>query len=170
MSDWTQHGKRLCIVAFTNALLCACGSTSLLAPSEPKSQPIDVQLVAAADANPDLDGRASPLVVHVFVLKDSAAFGAAGFDALTRDAATVLGDALQAHEQRIVRPSQTLFFTLKVDPEASYVGAVAEYADVLGAQWRSGIAAPEKRLLKLLSRKSIRVDLGRNDVRVDAID
>lgn len=150
-------------------LLAGCGGgVPLLAPGPPKPMDVEVSLVAAADVNPNRQGRASPIVVHLFVLKDSGAFDDADIDTLTGDPATALGAALLAHEQRIVRPGESALVTLKIDPAATYVGTAAEYADALGAQWRAGIAAPEKRLLDLLSSKAIKVDLGRNAVKMVA--
>ncbi len=58
------------------ALLAAC------AGGPPKPAVAKAQLVVASDVNPDAEGRASPVVVRVYQLKEEGAFNSADFFAL----------------------------------------------------------------------------------------
>jgi type VI secretion system protein VasD len=150
--------------------LVGCSAPALIAPSAPKPRTLEVQVLASTDVNPNAEGRPSPILVHLYVLKDTGSFSGAKFDPLTRDPAAALGEALLSSEMQLVRPGETPTIPIKVDPEAGYIAAVAEFARVMDSQWSAVMAAPDKRLLDLMSTKKIQVALGQNSIRIASSD
>jgi type VI secretion system protein VasD len=146
-------------------LLAGCGGAAALAPA-PAARTVELAFKASADLNPDSSGRPSPVVVRIFVLKDSGGFLSASFDQLTTNPVESLADALLSQERQIIRPAESGVLQLKIDPTATHLGAVAEYRDSIGSQWRAVMAAPERKLLDIVSRQSLQIDLSRDTVTI----
>lgn len=109
-------------------------------PPPPVTTPVNLQLVGAANMNPDVRGRASPMALRVYALKTSSGFDTADFFALfEKDVATLGGDLIKK-EEVLLKPgeSHTLSFVLPAD--ATAIGILAAYRDLSRAQWRQTIA------------------------------
>ncbi|MDR0779437.1 MAG: type VI secretion system lipoprotein TssJ [Pseudomonadales bacterium] len=122
-----------------DCLLAALGGTLALAAgcaSKEVVTPVSLNLVAAANANPDANGRASPLAVRLYVLKASSAFSSADFFSLyDKDSATLGADLLQ-REEALLRPGETKSFNFSLKPDAQAIGVIAAYRDLERARWR----------------------------------
>jgi len=141
--------RRAFLLAGAGAFVAACAS----APP-PQQQPVapvvldpvtlQVTLIASADVNPDVRGRASPLSVRIFELRSRSAFDAADFFSLYDREQATLGTELLAKEQYILRPGDTQGYTRKAQGESRFLGVVAAYRDLEGSTWRvaAGIAPP----------------------------
>jgi type VI secretion system protein VasD len=147
------------------AAMTGCGGAAALVPP-PAARSVEIAFRASADLNPDGTGRPSPVVVRIFVLKDSGGFLSASLDQLTTNPVASLADALLSQERQIVRPGESGVLRLKLDPSATHLGAVAEYRDSIGSQWRAVMAAPERKLLDIVSRQSLQIDLSRSAVTI----
>ena len=110
--------------------LNACGG------APPKPTPAKVTLAAAADANPDSAGRASPIVVRVYQLKEEGAFQAADYFALVDKEQDTLGASLLAREEYELQPKESRTLELKIAPEARFVGAIAGFRDLRNSKWK----------------------------------
>jgi type VI secretion system protein VasD len=148
-------------------LLAGCGGAPSLAPA-PAARTVEIAFKATADLNPDSSGRPSPVVVRIFVLKDSGSFLSASFDQLTTTPGESLAEALLSQERQIIRPGEAGVLQVKIDPAATHLGVVAEYRDSIGSQWRAVMAAPERRLLDIVSRQSLQIDLSGSAVKIVA--
>jgi type VI secretion system protein VasD len=127
------------LVAATLAItLVAC------APSPPKDLNVSGTIVAAADVNPDPEGRPSPIVVRVYQLQSSAKFNNADFFALYDDATAALGADMIAFDEFTLRPGQSLQYAAQFKPNAKFIGVIAAFRDINGAQWRADLELPEK--------------------------
>jgi len=134
--------RRAFLLAGAGAFVAACAS----APP-PQQQPVapvvldpvtlQVTLIASADVNPDVRGRASPLSVRIFELRSRSAFDAADFFSLYDREQATLGTELLAKEQYILRPGDTQGYTRKAQGEARFLGVVAAYRDLEHAKWRT---------------------------------
>lgn len=148
-------------------LLSACAST------EPKpKQPIRLEMTvnAKADVNPDDRGRAAPIVVRVYELKNDGAFEAADFFTLQNQDKTILADDVVKREEFQLRPGEHRSIVRRADPEATAIGVLAAYRDLSKSVWRAVYAipsAPDKAWYRIFTPKlKLNIDLDANAVRV----
>jgi len=132
------------------ALGCAWGVAASLAmaacaSNPPKPADAKMTLVATADVNPDLSGRASPIVVRIYQLKSDAAFKNAEFTAVYGDEQKALAAELISREEFVLAPSERRPLQLKVAPEAKFIGVLGAYRDIRNAQWRVLVPTPLKK-------------------------
>ena len=127
---------RRCVLAGGLALVvagCAAGPRV----SEPTT--LVIRLQAAADVNPDLRGRATPLDVRLFELRSASAFETADFFALyDRDQSALAADLL-AREQVVVQPGESRSINRQAKPETRFLGVLAAYRDLERAVWRASV-------------------------------
>lgn len=156
------RGARISVLA---VLLTACASEP---PPPPPPKPISaiVTISAAADVNPNRSGRASPIFLRIYQLKDDAKFLNGTFDDVTARSDSVLAAAVIARDERMVEPGATTDVTLEVPPETRLLGVVAEYSDLAGSQWRAASPAPQGGLLTLFESHSLLITVGRQAVAV----
>jgi type VI secretion system protein VasD len=67
------------------ALLSACAS------APPKPDPVDMQITATADVNPDMQGRPSPVILHIIELSSTEQFNRLDYMGLTQPSGAGLG-------------------------------------------------------------------------------
>ncbi|MCW8128136.1 type VI secretion system lipoprotein TssJ [Microbulbifer halophilus] len=80
------------------------------------------------DVNPDNDGRASPVVVRVFMLADDRQFAREDFLNLYENAESRLGrDLLDTVILKEFAPGEQRLETLELSPEVRYIGLLAEF-------------------------------------------
>jgi type VI secretion system protein VasD len=138
-------------------------------PPPPQAIDVEVRVIAAGDINPNRSGRASPVFLRVFELRDASKFLNAEFDDVTLHADTTLAAALIAREERMVEPNSTLKLDLKIDPQARLLGVVAEYSDLANSRWRATSPAPAGGLLTLFKDQSLVIRLDRQAVSAAAV-
>jgi len=140
--------RALGLTLLATLLVAGCGSTP------PKPMATKGQIVASADVNPNSSGRASPVHVRIFQLKEDGAFLGADFWALVDKEQETLAASLVQRQEFDLSPGETRDFELKIDPAARVLAVMAEYADYRNAQWRAVAQAPNKSLLDLVKKKS----------------
>ena len=164
-STRTARARAAVAALLAFAALVGCKSAP---PAPPKPIDVQVNVVAAADLNPNRNGRASPVFLRVFQLRDASKFLNAEFDEATLHSDTVLAGVVIAREERMIEPATTVALPLKIDPETRLLGVVAEYYDVSNSQWRATSPTPEGGLLTLFKSQSLVIQLGRQAVTVAA--
>jgi type VI secretion system protein VasD len=97
---------------------------------------LDLKLSASDQLNPDLNGRASPIVVRLFELKHPVAFENADFFSLYGRAKEFLASDLVASEELDLHPGETVELKLRVEDSSRYVGIIAAYRDLPKTTWR----------------------------------
>jgi type VI secretion system protein VasD len=138
-------------VATLLALMCALvGCKSAPPPLKPLQ--ISMQVSASTDVNPDLNGKAAPIVVRIYQLKDDAAFTAAAFFALFDQEQITLGPALIERREYELSPGEQRTFDYPVSNDAHFIGAVAAFRDIRNAQWRVLTPAPKQELQKVAKK------------------
>jgi type VI secretion system protein VasD len=160
---------RICAVPVALAALIGTLAACKSAPppaAAPKPVNALVTVVAAPELNPNREGRASPVFLRIFQLKDSAKFLTGSFDDVTTRSDQVLAAALVSREERMVEPGTTVTLNLEVPPETRVLGVVAEYSDLADSQWRAASPAPEGGLLTLFADHSLLITVGRQAVAV----
>jgi type VI secretion system protein VasD len=140
-------------------LLSGCGGQPV------KEDPIALhaQIVASGDANPDQNGRPSPVVVAIYQLTGVEVFQSGDFFAVFDSEGLALGDALLAREQVTVRPGDKKDFTAEFNPDAEFIGVVVAYRDVENAAWRISMKLQGKDLeekTKFFKKRRLIIDVG----------
>jgi type VI secretion system protein VasD len=105
------------------------------AKAAPEAFSIEATLVGGPNLNPNLEGRASPVVVRLFELKRTAAFEAASFSALFDRPKEALGDDLISQEEFVLRPGEIRHHDRSGAPSAA-LGLAAAFRTLEGDSWR----------------------------------
>jgi type VI secretion system protein VasD len=101
-----------------------------------------LNVTAAADINPDLNDRPSPVAVAIFQLKSVTRFNKADYFALYDPAANVLADDLVSREQVSMQPGEERVLVVELSPDTRYLGVTAAYRDIEQADWRTFVPVP----------------------------
>jgi type VI secretion system protein VasD len=121
---------------------------------------IEATLVGGPNLNPNLEGRASPVVVRLFELKQTATFRAANFSALFERSKESLGDGLVAQQEFILRPGEIRHYDRAGDPQPAALGLAAAFRTLDKDTWRVIVPiAPGTHNLLL-------IDFDNNEIRV----
>jgi type VI secretion system protein VasD len=154
---------------FVTCLLAVC-MLAACAAKPPKPEPARARLVASEQVNPDASGRASPIVVRLFQLRDDDAFATAEFFDLYQKEKEVLGESLVVRQEYVLAPGETRDLEIPLDKQARYLGVIAAFRDIRAAQWRAVTRAPEKKLTDLLGRDGVTVTLDKDTVTLSVKD
>ncbi|HEY5809807.1 MAG TPA: type VI secretion system lipoprotein TssJ [Povalibacter sp.] len=141
-------------------LATGCGS----APAKPAVARAGI--AASADVNPNSAGRASPVHVRIFQLKEDGAFMGADFWALVDKEQETLAASLVQRLEFDLSPGEAKDFELKLAPEARVLGVMAEYADYRNAQWRVVAQAPNKTLMDLVKKDRVSFSIEKSKVSI----
>lgn len=140
------------------------------ASQPPKPVQTQATLAASADVNPDSQGRASPVVVRIYQLRGDAEFNDAGFFAIYDNESATLGQNLIMRDERTLFPGQSTPLSLSLSPDARFLGVIAAYRDIRTSRWRAVVGVPEKSLLKLLAKRRVSVQIGKDAVTIAVTD
>ncbi|MGU7780932.1 type VI secretion system lipoprotein TssJ [Burkholderia sp. PU8-34] len=146
---------------------------SACANGEPKpKEPIRLVMTvnAKTDVNPDDRGRAAPIVVRVYELKNDGAFETADFFTLQNQDKTILADDVVKRDEFLLRPGEHKSIVRRADPETTAIGVLAAYRDLSKSVWREVYhipSAPDKAWYRFFAPKlKLNIDLEANAVKV----
>jgi type VI secretion system protein VasD len=162
----TLHNNRL----GTLGVLLAALALAACASQPPKPAPTQAAVIASADVNPDSQGRPSPVVVRIYQLRGDAEFKDAGFFALWDQEQATLGSSLIMRDERTLFPGQQVKLDLALSPDARFLAVAAAYRDIRSSRWRAVVGVPEKSLLKLLAKRRVSVNVGKDAVSIAVKD
>ncbi|MFM0198539.1 type VI secretion system lipoprotein TssJ [Paraburkholderia fungorum] len=146
---------------------CVSSNPNTQAAKEPIR--LDLSIKAAKDVNPDDKGRAAPIVVRVYELKNDAAFAAADFFSLQDRDKTLLADDVNAREEFLLRPGDTKSVRRKSNPSTLAIGILAAYRDLPNAVWRETYPlppAPDAAWYRRAGKVKLNIDLDANALKV----
>lgn len=132
-------GSRTVAGVFVALMLAACGSKP---PEPPKPVNVSGRYVAAADLNPSVSNRPSPLLVRVYELRSATAFNRADFMALYQSDSSTLAADLVAREETMLQPGETRSFSKVLAPDTRFVAVVGAYRELERSTWRAVVAVP----------------------------
>jgi type VI secretion system protein VasD len=116
-----------CVLRFMLIFLLAallCGSC---ASNTGRPETVSVIVDISTNANPDLQGRPSPVVLTVHTLSDAEEFQSADYLALLQRPADAMPESLLTrHRLEALAPGDRLRLPLKLPRHTQYVGIVAE--------------------------------------------
>jgi len=113
-------------------LLSACAGA-------PKRENLGLQISATADVNPDMQGRPSPIILHVMELNSTEQFNRLDYMGLTQPSGAALGAELLGKNQVVLQPGESKTLPLELNPMTTDIGLVAGYRDIDNAAWRKTI-------------------------------
>ncbi|QIL90443.1 type VI secretion system lipoprotein TssJ [Microbulbifer harenosus] len=120
-----QKLLQLLLVSLLAIALSACQTTRRTLNLD-TSLALDVNI--ASDVNPDSDGRASPVVLRVFMLADDRQFSREEFLNLYENAQSRLGkDLIDTVILKEFAPGEQRIEQLALTPEVKYIGLLAEF-------------------------------------------
>jgi type VI secretion system protein VasD len=114
--------------------LAACGGKPLLAP---KPKVLTVELRAAPDINPNVNGRPSPVVLRVYELKAAAPFEAADFLSLFDKDQSVLGADIVVRDEFVLNPGESQALKRDLGADSKFIAVMAAFRDLERAKWRA---------------------------------
>jgi len=121
------------------SLLYACGSSSPPPPLLQGTIKVD------QGANPNPNGRASPIIVRVYELRSPAAFSGADFFSLFDNESETLAKDLVAREEFSLSPGETQPYRRQLQPDTKFIGVVAAFRDLEHSRWRQVVPVPDER-------------------------
>ena len=109
-----------------------------VAMKPPPGAKLEITVAASPLINPDLDGRPSPVVLRLYQLGSAEAFKQADFAHLYESDEKTLGKSLLGRFDTIMTPGGIQVFDIKkVDPQTTFIGAVAGFRNFDAAKWRA---------------------------------
>lgn len=106
---------------------------------EPDPSTIESTLLADLKVNPDINGRASPLVTRFYELKSLSVFNSADFFTLYEQDVAVLGDELLARDELRFQPGEEKQVSRELQPDTRFIGVIGAYRDIENATWRKSL-------------------------------
>ncbi len=115
-------------------LLSGCATIS-----EPEDKTILATLAVIADPNlnPAVDGRASPIVIRIYQLNQTARFDNSDFFALYENDQAVLADELQVRTELEIKPDEKYRNQLEIKPDTRFIAVLAAFRDLDNSQWKA---------------------------------
>jgi type VI secretion system protein VasD len=136
---------RLLQVLIVGALcvMTACGSK----PPKPVTPVVSISMHVEPDVNPDPDGRAKPIVLHIYQLKSDAAFANSNYFALVDDEKKTLAGDLVSREEKELAPGDTRTLEAPLGADTRFIAVLGEYRDLDHSGWQSitPVAPPKKK-------------------------
>lgn len=154
----------------TTTLACLVLALSACASKPPKPVQTRTWIMASSDANPDLKGRASPIVVRVFQLKSETEFNGADFFALYEREKETLGSSFLTREEYVLQPGEQRELVVPLARDARYIGAIAAFRDIRTARWRALSVAPRRTVGDTFSRDRMTLAVERTAIKLTVKD
>ncbi|MEE4330657.1 MAG: type VI secretion system lipoprotein TssJ [Wenzhouxiangella sp.] len=130
----TAFRVRWTVLILASALLFLSGCAR---DRTPPPTTVSVTLTAAADVNPDRNGRASPLMVRIYELRSAGVFENSDFFTLLEQDRAVLGSDQIARWEYQLEPGESMNLDATFQMGSGFVGVVAAYRDIAHARWRA---------------------------------
>ena len=120
------------LIASLLALLSACAGA-------PQRESVDMQIAATSDVNPDMQGRPSPVILHILELSSTEQFNRLDYMSLTSPSGAAMGPDLLGKTQLVLQPGDSKPMPMELNPLTTAIGLVAGYRDIDNAAWRKSV-------------------------------
>jgi len=132
ISSCLRFVARGVVIGMCLGLLAGCAGT-------PKPAKVDAQVTASSDVNPDLQGRPSPVILHIFELNSQEQFNRLDYMSLTQPSGAALGPDLLSKTQLILSPGDSQQLPLELNAQTTFIGLVAGFRNIDNAVWRTTV-------------------------------
>lgn len=119
---------------------CSLGQQPPAAPAPPiapKPILITLDLKTGKNLNPDIEGRASPVVVRIYQLENMSAFNNSDFFVLYENDQSLLAKDIKYREELEIKPDQKLKKTIQLQEGGHFLAIFAAFRDLDHAQWKT---------------------------------
>lgn len=106
-------------------------------PPPPEPTRVVLEFETTGDINPNLEGRASPLVLRIYQLKSYSAFSKADFFSLYEKDDQLLGGDLIKKEEIILKPAEKRTIHHKIPDDTRAIGLLGAFRNYEEAEWRA---------------------------------
>jgi len=130
-------------------MLSGCGITG----GTPEPTTLDLAISASKQLNPDIEKRASPIVIRIYQLTQIDTFNNSDFFALYENDQNILAKDLKFREELEIKPDQSMIKTLEINSASKYIAVLAAFRDLDKAQWKSFVE------IDPLNPKPIKIEL-----------
>ncbi|MCF6236910.1 MAG: type VI secretion system lipoprotein TssJ [Gammaproteobacteria bacterium] len=154
------HYFILTVIVLMVLIMSSCASNT------PKQRTFTGHLIVAPNANPDHQGRPSPIIVKIYQLKEVSAFQESDFFSLFDEGRAILSGDLISVEERELQPGISYDYTADVDPATTYIAMIAAFRDIEKARWRVVVKLPEKDFFDFIKNRILQVNV--SDLSVSA--
>lgn len=120
-------------------LLPGCASKPPPSPPPPKPKILTIELQAAPNLNPNINGRPSPVVVRLYELKSTAQFQSADFISLFEKDQSLLGGDVAVREEFVLSPGESKSIRREFGADSKFIAVMAAFRDLERATWRGSI-------------------------------
>lgn len=129
---YASHIVRGAALAVCVAVLAGCAGA-------PKPESVGIQISASSDVNPDLQGRPSPVILHIMELNSEEQFNRLDYMSLTQPSGAALGQDLLDKSRLILSPGDSQQLPLELNSQTTFIGLVAGFRDIDNAVWRTSL-------------------------------
>ena len=138
--NYSSKGTRTVFQSTVIVLLTVAIMTLLSAcAGAPKREKLDMQVSATADVNPDMQGRPSPIILHIMELSSTEQFNGLDYMSLTQPSGAALGVNLLSKNQMVLQPGASQALPMELNPMTTAIGFIAGYRDIDNAAWRISV-------------------------------
>jgi type VI secretion system protein VasD len=127
--------RALLIASVAAAALVAAGCGGK--DKTPPPTVVKSSLQSSVELNPDMRGRASPLLLRVYELKSASTFNATDFYSLFDKDEQLMAADIQGREEISVMPGDRKTFERQFKPDSKYIAVLGAYRDIEHARWRA---------------------------------
>ena len=140
--------------AATGAAAAAAAAGAAPAPAAQVLAPTVLagSISAAANLNPSVSQRPSPLLVRLYELRTSTAFGKADFTSLHQSDVATLGTELVVRDEFMLMPGESRTYQRTLAPDTRFIGVFGVYRDIERAVWRASAAVQPGRKQNVVIR------------------
>ncbi len=130
-------------------VLSSCGTSG--GPPEPIT--INLTISSSDNLNPDIEKRASPIVIRIYQLTQIDTFNNSDFFALYENDKSLLAKDLTFREEFEIKPGQSNTKPFVIHSTGKYIAVLAAFRDLDKAQWKSFL------VIDPLEPPSLKIDL-----------
>jgi len=124
---------------------------------------LTITLKAAADINPDLNNKPSPVLVRLFFLTARSNFDNSSYDVLFNKADGGLAGEFLTVRDILLVPGSQQELKLEQNEQVAFIGVVAGYRQLDAIRWRDAILATKS---SILGKANLEVQVGAQAVRI----
>ncbi len=117
----------------------ACSTKDEVIAPTPDPTILELKLQAGKLLNPDIEGRASPLVVRIYQFEAIDKFNTSDFFAIYDNDVALLGKDIIFRKELELQPGTSQHLSLESKPEARYLAIFAAFRNLDTAQWKSSM-------------------------------
>jgi len=132
----TNKNNLFRLILISLLTVAIAGLLSACAGAPPKREPLGMQVNASADVNPDMQGRPSPVILHILELNSTEQFSRLDYMGLTDPSGSALGTELLGKNRLVLQPGESKAVPMELNPMTTAIGLVAGYRDIDNATWR----------------------------------